>query len=346
MPLFIVGFPRSGTTLCQSLIARQLGIPTLPETHFFERLDDHEPAGGRLRPDAARALLDELAGFLDLHRPDFEPLLTQPAVPIRALFLQIIAAQIGSPALADKGLWMEKTPGHADNLERIVQMFPRARFICMVRNPTQAFASRRELMAPGKGWGETWKPIEALCTQWAQHLQRMRDFDARHPGQLLRLRLEDIAADAEAALVRIRAFVGPGFARPVAGPPQGAIIQPFETWKRDALGEVDPAISRREGKPALDDFETWRVSTLLRDEMAAFGYAVDAPEPPLDDLHRRLLAGLDWYRESFRSRDALMDVKTARIRQLLAERVPARPPAPAAADEEDDVIDVDGDAYD
>src|SRR6185295_5141712 len=43
MPVFIVGFARSGTTLCQRLVSEQLGLPTLPETHFFERLDKYHP---------------------------------------------------------------------------------------------------------------------------------------------------------------------------------------------------------------------------------------------------------------------------------------------------------------
>ena len=39
MPVFIVGFARSGTTLCQRLVSEHLGLPTLPETNFFERLE-------------------------------------------------------------------------------------------------------------------------------------------------------------------------------------------------------------------------------------------------------------------------------------------------------------------
>ena len=36
-PIFIVGCPRSGTTLLQCLIATQKGVVTFPETHFFEQ---------------------------------------------------------------------------------------------------------------------------------------------------------------------------------------------------------------------------------------------------------------------------------------------------------------------
>jgi hypothetical protein len=343
MPIFIVGFPRSGTTLAQKLVSQHLGIPTLPETHYFEFLENHEPAGGQLKPDAARALVEELAAFLKIDALALRPLLDRPEVPIRALFLQLIAQQIGSQTLADKGQWLEKTPGHAEHLERIHQMFPKARFLCMVRNPLNAFASRRELQEPGKGWGEEWKPIEAFCAMWAEHVKTMRQFAERHPGQLLILRLEDLAADPEAQMQRVRDFVGPGFANVAAAPLEPGIVQPFETWKRDALKPADPAIADREGKGQLDVFEAWRVKTLLRDEMSLLGYPVDAAEPsPLDALHRRLLGAIDWYREQMARRDALMDVKTTRIRSLLnqlAERRAAAPgtgataPAPAPVPE-------------
>jgi hypothetical protein len=319
MPLFIVGFARSGTTLCQNLVSQRLVIPTLPETHFFEFLEAHEPAGGHITSDAARTLLDELSPFIDLPPERFPALLAAPLVPIRSLFLQVVGHEIGSLALAQDGLWLEKTPGHAEHLERILQMFPKAKVLCMVRNPLGAFASRRELMEPGKGWGEEWKPIEAFCAQWADHIRTVRAFAERHPFSLMTIRLEDLAADPDGQMDRVREFVGPSWTSGISAPVQHSIIQPFETWKRDALQPADPKIAERAGKSGLDAYETWRVKTLLRDEMDTFGYDSAAEEPPFDDLHRRLVASLDWYREAMARRDELMDVKTSRIRTLLNE---------------------------
>ncbi|HEX4508651.1 MAG TPA: sulfotransferase [Burkholderiaceae bacterium] len=320
MPIFIVGFARSGTTLCQKLVAQHLGVPTLPETHYFEFLEDHEPAGGFIRPEAARALLGQLEPFLKIDVAALKPLLSRDEVPIRPLFLHLVGQQIGSQPLADKGQWVEKTPGHAEHLERIYQMFPKARFLCMVRNPVHAFASRRELQSTGRGWGEAWKPIEAFCASWTEHVRNFQAFAERHPGQLMTIRLEDLAAQPQVELARVREFLGPGFANPIDAPLQHDIIQPFETWKRDALKPADASIAEREGKGLLDDYETWRVKTLLRESMAAFDYPVDAREPAgMDELHRRMVASLDWYVDTFARRDSLMDVKTTRIRNLLNE---------------------------
>src|ERR1700748_978820 len=103
MPIFIVGFPRSGTTLAQKLVSQHLAIPTLPETHYFEFLTAHEPAAGHRTSPAPNALWEQLGGFTKIHAQALRRLLSRDEVPIRALFLQIIAQQIGSQALADKG---------------------------------------------------------------------------------------------------------------------------------------------------------------------------------------------------------------------------------------------------
>jgi hypothetical protein len=174
-------------------------------------------------------------------------------------------------------------------------------------------------MEPGKGWGEEWKPIEAFCSQWAEHIRTVRAFAERHPFSLMTIRLEDLAADPEGQMDRVREFVGPSWTSGISAPVQHSIIQPFETWKRDALQPADPKIAERAGKSGLDAYETWRVKSLLRIEMNTFGYDTAAEAPPLDDLHRRLVASLDWYRDAMARRDELMDVKTTRIRTLLNE---------------------------
>ena len=97
MPVFIVGFARSGTTLCQRLVAERFKLRTLPETHFFERLGKYHPEESRLTSANARALLEELRPYLDMNPATHEPLLAQPEVSVRALFLSLVEEQTGHP---------------------------------------------------------------------------------------------------------------------------------------------------------------------------------------------------------------------------------------------------------
>ncbi|MEK8030478.1 sulfotransferase [Ideonella sp. DXS29W] len=296
MPVFIVGFARSGTTLCQRLVCEHLGLPTLPETHFFERLYKYHPSDRFISSQGARGLLRELSEYLPLDLGNFRDLLAMEPVRIRELFLRIVAEQLGSRNQALRGRWLEKTPLHALHAPRIAKMFSRAQFICMVRNPEMAFASRRELNEPGKGWGEAWRPIEALCTEWRGLMKSMREFDERQPGRLLYVRLEDLSARPGRELGRISRFLQLQSDDAQGEVDEEMLLHPTEIWKADALKPADSDIANRAGRSQLDPYDRWRVQTLLAPEMKTFKYLdpqVTAPE--MDPLHRKLIESLDWY---------------------------------------------------
>lgn len=296
MPVFIVGFARSGTTLCQRLVSEHLGLPTLPETHFFERLEGHGPHGRNLPVAGARGLLKELGDLLPLDPAAFDDLLAGDTVRIRDLFLRLVAEQLGSRSLAARGRWLEKTPLHALHLKRIAGMFSGARFICMVRHPELAFASRRELNEPGKGWGEAWRPIESLCSEWRGLMASVREFDQQQPGKLLYVRLEDLSARPKREVNRIARFLEMETDDATGEVDEGALLQPFETWKADALKPADRDIATRAGRSQLDAYDRWRVQTLLAPELKTFRYLDPSVQPPaLDPLHRKLVESIDWF---------------------------------------------------
>lgn len=296
MPVFIVGFARSGTTLCQRLVSEHLGLPTLPETHFFERLYKYQTNDRYMSPQNARGLLRELSELLPINLADYRDLLAMDPVRTRDLFLRLVAEQLGSRTQALRGRWLEKTPLHAMHAPRIGKMFSRAQFICMVRNPELAFASRRELNEPGKGWGEPWRPIEALCSEWRGLMAKMREFDEQHPGRVIYVRLEDLSARPGRELSRISRFLGLQADDAQGEVEEEVLLQPFETWKADALKPADKEIANRAGRSQLDSYDRWRVQTLLAPELKTFKYVDhDMAPPSLDPLHRKLVDSLDWY---------------------------------------------------
>lgn len=296
MPVFIVGFARSGTTLCQRLVSEHLGLPTLPETHFFERLDKYKPRDRFITPQGARGLLKELAELLPIDLANYRDLLAMDPVRVRDLFLRLVAEQLGSRTLATRGRWLEKTPLHALYAPRIGRMFSRAQFICMVRNPELAFASRRELNEPGKGWGEAWRPIESLCVEWRGLMAKMQEFEAQQPGRVLYVRLEDLSARPRRELNRIARFLELPVDDAQGEVEEEVLLQPFETWKANALKPADKDIANRAGRSQLDDYDRWRVQTLLAPEMKTFKYAdPHLQPPPMDPLHQKLVESLDWY---------------------------------------------------
>jgi LPS sulfotransferase NodH len=147
--LFVVGCPRSGTTLLQSLLATQPGVTTFTESHFF----DAKLRSSRFAPDAVlvpnAAFNTLLTRFVSENGFDPAELLPhQPALEGRLyrLFgrayarrfmrvLDTMAERRGALA------WIEKTPGHLRYIEFITRARPHATFIHVIREATANITS-------------------------------------------------------------------------------------------------------------------------------------------------------------------------------------------------------------
>ncbi|HEY9661548.1 MAG TPA: sulfotransferase, partial [Allocoleopsis sp.] len=143
--IFLVGCPRSGTTLLQSLLAAHPEICSFPESHFFSTLVPN------------RKLLRQL----DLCVRNIHPRLRQffqsigrdelvAQFPKRALFNhqyahQFIQSLDQIAAEKDQRIWIEKTPGHLHYIDYIEKLNIDAKFIHIVRNGTDVIASFYEL---------------------------------------------------------------------------------------------------------------------------------------------------------------------------------------------------------
>lgn len=150
---FVIGCPRSGTTIVQAMLARHPQIFTLPETGFFPRLlggMDHrfgdEGARQRRHTLARRLGVARRYGrreFLELQRS----LLGASAAPARAPWrldtcvTRFIATLDGLAERAKRTTWIEKTPQHLLYLPEIEQYLPNARFIHVIRPGMDVIAS-------------------------------------------------------------------------------------------------------------------------------------------------------------------------------------------------------------
>ncbi|MEZ0174980.1 MAG: sulfotransferase [Candidatus Reddybacter sp.] len=144
-PIFIVGAPRSGTTLLQYMLRSHpdISIPTA-ESHFFIPLLKQESEYGDLHKlDNIRRVLQRMyqqsASFLDtdLHGITFD---------IEILSNQLHAQQFDSMAQLIAGLfelnakgenarrWGDKTPYYVLHMKRLLEQFPDAQFIHLIRD--------------------------------------------------------------------------------------------------------------------------------------------------------------------------------------------------------------------
>ena len=279
-PVFLVGYPRSGTTLLQALLATQGDIVTFPETHFFTTLyEDGGEIHDSINNDAANKLLNRIteksgitfdANFL----VGIQHSRTPESVPVKDLFEAIVIRLL--PDNAESGCrWLEKTPDHGLYLEQILHFYPKAKFICIVRNPLHAIHSRTKYFTPNVS-----DPLALLSRHWINHIRAFETFDSHHPGRALLVRYEDLIRATPETIGKICEFLAIDFVmdrledyRQMAE----SIIQPFEYWKQDV--KVGHIFNREDNTRSVFSLrETLKIQAIVLEKMRQYGYQ---PRHPL-----------------------------------------------------------------
>jgi hypothetical protein len=115
-----------------------------------------------------------------------------------------------------KSRWCDKSLGSAASASRFLDLFPRAKFICLYRHCMDVIDSMLEACPWGlTGYGiDTYTAIHpgnsvaAVADYWVCDTRAIRQFELAHPEQCIGVRYEDLVADPEGESARIFAFVG------------------------------------------------------------------------------------------------------------------------------------------
>jgi len=144
-PIFIVGAPRSGTTLLQYMLRSHpnISLPT-GESHFMVPLYRNAKKFGDLRKreniqKVLEAMYAQSANYLDtdLHgiQFDIERLSTEFAKEQRDTIPKIFEGLLEKNAHGEgKKRWGDKTPYYVLHMDLILEMFPSAQFIHIIRD--------------------------------------------------------------------------------------------------------------------------------------------------------------------------------------------------------------------
>lgn len=206
---FIVGVPRSGTTLLRLQLDAHPELAIPPETGFGAISTAFaERSAGR------EDLLDALAAlptWQDLGLDREEVADTLPAREsvsagdaMRACY-RAYAERHGKPR------WGDKTPGHAAHMESLARALPEARFIHLIRDGRDVAASLRGLpFAPGDGSVRTiaaaWRDTIAATRRTGERLQDYREVRyerlVREPEAVLRELCEFLDLPFHAGMLR------------------------------------------------------------------------------------------------------------------------------------------------
>src|SRR4051812_43294899 len=144
-PIFVVGFPRSGTTLTQSLIGAHPQIAAPPEMHYFSRVVLHRWHWGDLSDDAeVRRVVAAAVGTprLDNCGFDVDRIVERARSGPRTLGGVLDAIMTDFAVREGKQRWCEKTP--LQSARFIWAELPTAQIVHVIRDPRETLASGYE----------------------------------------------------------------------------------------------------------------------------------------------------------------------------------------------------------
>ncbi len=181
---FIVGNDRSGTTMLRLILDRGSDVAIPPESMF---LTDVEIMGHA----AGQDLLDRVWRHPKVRLwglPGPAPRLPEGLAPEQARRNALEAPFVAYARKHRKARWADKTPHYVHHVDVLLAIWPAARFVVLVRDGRDVALSVRGMpFGPNNAW--------AAAQWWARGIRAGRAAERRHPGQVMTVRYEDLAAD-------------------------------------------------------------------------------------------------------------------------------------------------------
>lgn len=216
-PVFIVGAPRTGTTLLQSILCNLEQYFPIPETHFFSKGAFGMPENN-LNGSQKKKLLRILKrkSKIEIDEADLLTLSSK-----KAIFEFIIEGYNKN----NKDTFLEKTPRHIFHYSEIMHHYPDARFICMIREPRNTVSSILQ-MRP-----EINKSVTRVAFLYKKIANRILKI-SRNKNVFV-VRYEDLVNNSQKTLYNICGYLqlpyNSRLIEDVAAPPE--IISSHEKWK-------------------------------------------------------------------------------------------------------------------
>jgi len=284
-PFFIVGNDRSGTTMLRLMLDLGPDAAIPPESMFLT--DVTIPAPETLDEAAAQAIMEQV-----WHHPKvrlWELAGPAPAVPAGLEPQDLRRFVLSAPFTAyarehGKARWGDKTPHYVHHLDQLLEIWPEARVVVIVRDGRDvALSVRRMPFGPNNAW--------AAAHWWARGIRAGQLAQSRHPGNVTTVRYEDLAQDPATHLPPLCAFLGVRYEAGMLAlerADRGRIVADQVSWFPTLFdGITTRAVARwRREMPPRDQGV---FASLASAELAQLGYPVPTrPPPPPSPLRARL----------------------------------------------------------
>lgn len=155
-PVFLIGFPRSGTTLLEQILDSHPAIQTLEEKPLIASIVDAYP------------------GHFETPDHSAQPLSPSVRYHLQKLYFELASQHV---EIVPGSVWVDKFPLNIVRVHEILQIFPRARFILALRHSCDVvLSSQLHLFKPNAAMAHL-QTLEDAARLYAKVMQLWRKFD-------------------------------------------------------------------------------------------------------------------------------------------------------------------------
>jgi len=213
-PIFVLGMPRSGTTLVEQILASHSQVEATDELPFLNKIGlDLEMGGGY-----ARSLAN-----LDSERQQ----------QLAAEYL----AQSKPWRSGNLAFFIDKMPSNFLHIGLIKALFPHARIINVIRDPLDnAIGLYKTYFADGAEYSFS---MEGIIYHWQGYVTLMNHWEMVYPGAIMHLSYEELARNPDEKITELLEYCGLPVEeqcfrfyesdRPVLTPSAGQVRSPIST---------------------------------------------------------------------------------------------------------------------
>ena len=262
-PIFIVGAPRSGTTLLRNMLNRHPAIAIYRESDFYHYVYRRRRSFGNLGDLRNRqCLVREYLSTRGVRRMQMElqaleATLLEDGVSYHAFFLSLLRSYAQAQGKRRCG---EKTPRHALITEELCQWYPDASIIHLVRDPRDVVASLMRMP-----WAD--HNVLGNAHLWLRFNLAARS--SQHRPKYLLVHYEQLVTQPEQELRHICSFIGEDYSAIMLVPNHDPTAD--RPWLRRA---EEPITTERLGnwRNQLTANQVALIEWLVRPHMETFGY--------------------------------------------------------------------------
>lgn len=206
---FVCGAPKSGTTWLQRVLDAHPEIQCSGEGHFIENFS--VPLASLMRDYVTK--MKVVSTMVYEGQPHYPPLQQEDLDRVARLF---IMDRLMSLKPGPQIRWIgDKTPRYTCYLPQLARLFPKARFINIVRDPRDVAMAR---LFYGQRLGVSSEVVENLAArarfigegglEWVKCVAPVVKFAAKNPGKLYSLKYEDMIGDPSGEARKMFDFLG------------------------------------------------------------------------------------------------------------------------------------------